>query len=155
MQTEQGYERQAYEVPGRQLGWRVSQLQAQGLPYNVQPLAGGIYIVIVQQPSGADPFAYEAPPATRTHPRSDPRRVPVNVKAAAVVVILAMVGYGAYVLLGGRAAIPDAVPTGYRVLWGNIMDVIGAALVLFLAMLVFWLARSFIPTLMASLRRRP
>ena len=54
METEQ----QMYEVPGRQLGWRVSQLQAQGIPYDVQSLGGGVYIVTVQQPVGAEPFAY-------------------------------------------------------------------------------------------------
>jgi hypothetical protein len=155
METEQGYEQQAYEVQGRQLGWRVSQLQQQGLPYNVQSRGGGVYIVIVQQPSGADPFAYQAPPAPRTRPRSGPRSVPVNVKVAAIVVVLGMIGYGAYVVAGGRSAIPDVVPGGYRVLWGNIMDVIGGTLMIFLAMLVFWLARSVAPTLMAKLRRRP
>ena len=54
METEQ----QMYEVPGRQLGWRVSQLQQQGLAYDVQSLGGGVYIVTVQQPVGAEPFAY-------------------------------------------------------------------------------------------------
>lgn len=150
---EQQMEQQAYEVPGRQLGWRVNQLQQQGLPYNVQPAGGGVYIVIVQQPAGAQPFAYEAPPSAR--PRSGPSSVPVNVKIAAIVVVLGLVGWGAYVLAGGRAAIPEAVPAGYRTLWGNVMDVIGGVLVAFLAMLAFWLARSFAPTLMASLRRRP
>lgn len=58
METEQ----QAYEVPGQQLRWRASQLNAQGYPYQVQPAAGGIYIVIVQQPSGVNPFAYQPPP---------------------------------------------------------------------------------------------
>lgn len=59
METEQGaYERRAYEVHGRQLGWRVSQLQQQGYPYTVQPAAGGVYIVVVQQPPAVNPFAY-------------------------------------------------------------------------------------------------
>ena len=148
-------EQTAYEVSGRQLGWRVSQLQAQGLPYNVQPMAGGIYIVVVQQPPGMQPFDYQPPPTPRAHPRSGPGIVPINVKVAAIVVVLGMIGYGAYVVAGGRSAIPDVVPGGYRVLWGNIMDVIGGTLMIFLAMLVFWLARSVAPTLMAKLRRRP
>ena len=62
METEQ----QAYEVPGQHLRWRVAQLQAQGLPYNVQPAGGGVYIVVVQQPAGASPFAYQ--PAHRARP---------------------------------------------------------------------------------------
>lgn len=147
-------EPQAYEIPGRQLGWRVSQLQAQGLPYNVQPAGGGIYIIIVQQPTGAQPFDYQPPQAGPQHPRRGPSAVPINIKVAAAVIVLGLVGYGAYVLLGGRSAIPDTVPAGYHVLWGNIMDVIGAMLVFFLAMLAFWLARSVAPTLMAKLRRK-
>jgi len=55
-----------YEVPGQHLRWRVSQLQAQGLPYQVRSLDGGIYIVVVQQPAGASPFAYQ--PAHRARP---------------------------------------------------------------------------------------
>lgn len=62
METEQ----QAYEVPGQHLRWRVAQLQAQGLPFNVQPAGGGVYIVIVQQPAGGNPFAYQ--PAHRARP---------------------------------------------------------------------------------------
>ena len=62
METEQ----QMYEVPGQHLRWRVSQLQAQGLPYQVRSLDGGIYIVVVQQPAGASPFAYQ--PAHRARP---------------------------------------------------------------------------------------
>lgn len=55
METEQ----QAYEVPGRQLGWRVSQLQAHGYPYHVQQMGGGVYVIVVQHPVGATPFAYK------------------------------------------------------------------------------------------------
>lgn len=54
METEQ----QAYEIPGQQLRWRVSQLQQQGYPYTVQPAGGGVYIVVVQQPPAVNPFAY-------------------------------------------------------------------------------------------------
>ena len=55
METEQ----QMYEVPGRQLGWGVSQLQHQGIPDQVQPLGGGLYIVIVRQLPGGNPVDYQ------------------------------------------------------------------------------------------------
>lgn len=55
-------DQQAYEIPGQHLRWRVSQLQQQGYPYTVQPAGGGVYIVIVQQPAGVNPFAYQPPP---------------------------------------------------------------------------------------------
>ena len=55
METEQ----QAYEVPGAQWRWRAAQLNAQGLPFEATyNRAAGIYIVVVQQPAGANPFAY-------------------------------------------------------------------------------------------------
>ena len=63
METEQ----QTYEIPGRQLGWRVSQLRAQGIPFEVADIGGGVYVVVVQQPAGAQPFAYQ--PARRPKPR--------------------------------------------------------------------------------------
>lgn len=52
------FEQQAYEVPGRELRWRVAQLKAQNLDYVVRQVGGGVYIVVVQQPVGAEPFAY-------------------------------------------------------------------------------------------------
>jgi hypothetical protein len=64
-------QRQAYEVPGQHLRWRASQLQAQGLPYQVQPAGGGIYIVIVQQPPALDPWAYAPQRQQQRRPRWD------------------------------------------------------------------------------------
>lgn len=64
-------QQQAYEVPGQHLGWRASQLQAQGLPYQVQPAGGGIYIVIVQQPPALDPWAYAPQRQQQRWPRWD------------------------------------------------------------------------------------
>lgn len=64
-------QQQAYEVPGQHLRWRASQLQAQGLPYQVQPAGGGIYIVIVQQPPALDPWAYAPQRQQQRWPRWD------------------------------------------------------------------------------------
>lgn len=60
-------ERVAYEVPGAQLRYRAAQLNAAGLPYSAtyQP-AAGVYIVVVLQPAGIDPFAQQ--PARRPKP---------------------------------------------------------------------------------------
>lgn len=146
---------QMIEVHPSQLRWAMHNLSQRGVPIQgYSPLPNGMCVIVVLVPDDAPATNWQEPPPS-ARPRSAPSVVPFNVKIAAVVVVLAMVGYGAYVLAGGRAAIPDVVPDGYRVLWGNIMDVIGGALVIFLAMLVFWLARSFAPTLMAKLRRRP
>lgn len=54
METEQ----QIYEVPGQQWRWRAAQLNAQGLPFEATyNRAAGVYLVVVNQPVGADPFA--------------------------------------------------------------------------------------------------
>lgn len=101
-------ENQAYEVPGRQLGWRVSQLQQQGLLYDVQPMAGGIYIVIVQQPSGAHPFAYQ-PPHASTHPRRWPHIDPMQAAQwLALAAFAAGLIWFAWSLFAGGATEPPA-----------------------------------------------
>ena len=92
METEQ----QMYEVPGRQLGWRVSQLQAQGLPYNVQSLGGGVYVIVVQQPVGAAPFAYQG---GRARPAFSLGHYlpPAAIRVLLSVLLLVLVGWGLWV----------------------------------------------------------
>ena len=142
-------EEQAYEVPGRQLGWRVNQLQAQHMPYNVQSLGGGVYIVIVQQPAGADPFAYQAPPSSR---KSRRRTLPVNVQVSAMVLIVAAMCYVAYVMFGGSALIPSDAPDSFRAALTGVMGLTGWMLVLALAGGVFWLARPLVSAALGMAR---
>ena len=111
-------QRQAYEVPGRQLGWRVSQLQAQGHPYQVVQQPGGVYVVIVQQPQGATPFAYQLPRRTMS---ADALRW-----AIAIAVIVAVVAAAAFVFLradvapvASQPAQPAGLLDGLRLPWDN------------------------------------
>lgn len=104
METEQT----AYEVPGSQLRWRASQLNAQGYPFQVQPAAGGVYIVIVQQPAGVNPFAYaEYSRPRQAWPAWDAERV---LRWVLVVAIVAAAGWFAWSLFAGgdAPALPPA-----------------------------------------------
>jgi hypothetical protein len=136
-----------YEVPGRQLGWRVNQLQQQGYPYQVQPAGGGVYIVIVQQPPAVDPFAYAAPRARSTRPPITP-----YVQVAAFVVILAAVGYIAYAVMGGASILPQSAAPDMRALFARTMDAIGGVLLLGVLLLIVWLVRPLVGDL-ASMAR--
>lgn len=96
-------EQQAYEVPIWQLGWRKAQLAAQGYEYDEPvPVGGGIYIVVVRHPVGAQPFAYQPP-----HRRRKPG---VNAKPilywTLAMLLLAVIGYGLFVVFGPQ---PDTV----------------------------------------------
>lgn len=42
--------------------WRAAQLNAQGLPFDVQRSNNNTYIFFVQQPPALDPWAYQPPP---------------------------------------------------------------------------------------------
>lgn len=104
METEQT----AYEIPGQQLRWRVNQLQQQGFPYQVQPAGGGVYIVIVQQPAGVNPFAYaEYSRPRQAWPAWDAERV---LRWVLVVAIVAAAGWFAWSLFAGgdAPALPSA-----------------------------------------------
>ena len=97
-----GYEQQYYEIPGAQWRWRAAQLNAQGLPFEATyNRAAGVYIVVVQTPVGAQPFAYE------THPSHRPGfRVPAFhwrgfVQILCVLAIVGAVGYIAYSRMAG------------------------------------------------------
>lgn len=142
METEQqAYERQAYEVPGSQMRWRVTQVKQQGYPHQVMPIGGGIYIMIVQHPAGADPFAYRTQPQRQPQPTA----MPLHIKLAGIVVVLALAGYLAYAFAGGRDAIPATVPVNYRNLWGNIIDATGIAIGVGLFVLSALMLRALLP----------
>ena len=84
------FEQQAYEVPGRELRWRVAQLKAQNLDYVVRQVGGGVYIVVVQQPPDANPFTYRPAPR-RTWPRVNSSLL---VRLSLCILLLALVGWG-------------------------------------------------------------
>lgn len=91
------YEDRYYEVHPSQLRWAMSQLGA--IPgYNVQGYAqgrGGMYIIVVQVPIGAENQDWRTPAAPRRRVRFDisPRMIGVIV---AVALLVAIVGYAAY-----------------------------------------------------------
>lgn len=100
METEQ----QAYEVPGSQMRWRAAQLRAQGLPfdttYNNQ---SNTYIFFVQQPTGADPFAYQPPPQ-RSYPVFERERLLRIALILAVAAAICGAGYLIVRSIGGVEA---------------------------------------------------
>lgn len=105
------YEQQYYQVPGGQLGWRVTQARQQGLDYDVMRQKDGMYIIVVMAPVGSQPFAYE------THPSHRPGfRVPAFhwrgfVQILCVLAIVGAVGYLAYgVIAGGPQPTIAGVP---------------------------------------------
>ena len=91
------FEDRYYEVHPSQLRWAMSQLGA--IPgYNVQGYAqgrGGMYIIVVQVPIGAEEQDWRSPAPSRRRVRFDisPRMIGVIV---AVALLCAIVGYAAY-----------------------------------------------------------
>lgn len=91
---EQAQERQAYEVPGSQMRWRAAQLRAQGMPFDVERVShSNTYIFFVQQPTGAQPFAYQPPPQQRqAWPAWDGARIVQIVLATVAAILLLWMG---------------------------------------------------------------
>ncbi len=91
------YEDRYYEVHPSQLRWAMHQLGA--IPgYNVQGYAqgrGGMYIIVVQVPIGAEDHDWRTPAPSRRRIRFDisPRMIGVLL---AVALLVAVVGYAAY-----------------------------------------------------------
>lgn len=111
METEQT----AYEVPGSQLRWRASQLNAQGYPFQVQPAGGGVYIVIVQAPASVNPFAYQPPPR-QAWPAWDSANVLRWLLALAVVAAAGWIAWSLFA--GGDASAPPPAPPQTDNVWG-------------------------------------
>lgn len=134
-ETTGAVETQRYSIPGQRLGWRVSQLQQQGYPYQVQALGNGVYVVVVQVPAGAQPFADAAPP------RRPVRAMPINVQVAAIIMAVSALAYVAYAVAGGSAILPTGMDAGLRRAVGGFFDIVGWSLVALLAGGALWLAR--------------
>lgn len=134
---------QGYQIPGQQLRWRVAQLRAQGLPFEVEDLGGGNYLIIVQQPADADPFAYQ-PQARR---RRQSTGAPPYIMLAGVVVVVAVAGYIAYAVMGGASNLPRDVDPDMRQLFARTMDAIGSVLLLALVGAIVWMARPLLGSL--------
>ena len=140
-------EKQAYEVPGQQLRWRVAQLRAQGIPFEVEDLGGGVYVIFVQQAPDANPFAYSA------QRRRQPRAMPPQVTVALVVMVVAAAGYIAYAVMGGAAILPRDADPDMRSLFAHTMDAIGGVLLLGVGAVIVWMARPLLDSAAGMLRR--
>jgi hypothetical protein len=132
--TPEKWEEQAYRVPGQQLGWRVSQAKAQGLSYQVQQLGGGVYVIVIQAPVGAQPFDYQ-PPA----PRRRSLGLPANVQVAAFVLVAAAIGFIVYAFAGGEKAIPRDADPGMAQMFAHAMNAIGGIVVLGVGLVIVWM----------------
>lgn len=95
----------SYEVHGSQLGYAKSMLDANGIPIQAINRQGAMYVIII-------PAAYAGfDHATAPHPRRKPWWVPSR-KMVVTVAMLAVVGFGAYMLLSGGIRINGvAMPT--------------------------------------------
>ncbi len=85
----------SYQVPGQQLRYRVAQLNAAGIPFNVAGQSGGVYIIVV-------PMAYAT--GIDNLPQPQYRRKPWWMPSRRRLVTLAMVAVvaaGAYMVFSG------------------------------------------------------
>ena len=122
-------ERATYEVPGAQFRYRAAQLNSAGLQYDAtyQP-AERVYIVVVTQPPGLDPFAQQ--PVRR--PRRNVAPGPV-LRWLAIVAAAVALGWGLYLAFSPSDQVTAEVGgmrldpvTGHMVddggLWGWLPD---------------------------------
>ncbi len=89
----------SYQVPGQQLRYRVAQLNAAGIPFNVVGQQAGVYIIVV-------PMAYAT--GIDQLPQPQHRRKPWWLPTRRGLVTLAMVvvvGLGVYLVLSGGITI--------------------------------------------------
>ena len=85
-----------YEVPGRQLRYRAAQLNTAGIPFQVNPVGGGVYIILI-------PMAYAGGMDSLPQPQRRHRRA-WWMPSRRMLVTLAMVavaGVGVYMVLSG------------------------------------------------------
>lgn len=85
----------SYEVPGQQLRYRVAQLNAAGIPFNVAGQSGGVYIIVI--PMGYVDGMTSLP---QPHRRRKPWWMPSR-KMLVTLAMVAVVGAGVYMLLSG------------------------------------------------------
>lgn len=83
-----------YAVPGAQLRYRVAQLNAAGIPFNVAGQQGGIYIIVVPAPYANGLEHLPQPQRRRTWWR--PSR-----KMLVTLAMVAVVGVGIYMVFSG------------------------------------------------------
>lgn len=75
-----------YPVHGSQVRYAVASMRAQGIPFGVQPGAGGVYIIIV--PAGYAPMVQGAPWVHQPSPVSALQQVPVVQIAVAILILV-------------------------------------------------------------------
>jgi len=88
-----------YAVPGAQLRYRVAQLNAAGIPFDVAGQQGGVYIIIVPAP-----YATGLEHLPQPHRSRKPWWVPSR-KTIVTLAMVAVAGFGVYMLLSGGVRI--------------------------------------------------
>ena len=96
----------SYQVPGQQLRYRVAQLNAAGIPFNVVGQQGGVYVIVI-------PMAYAS--GMDNLPQPQRRRKPwwmPSRKGLVTLAMLAVVAAGVYMVFSGGITIKGvSVPT--------------------------------------------
>lgn len=89
----------SYQVPGQQLRYRVAQLNAAGIPFNVVGQQGGVYVIVI-------PMAYAS--GMDNLPQPQRRRKPwwmPSRKGLVTLAMLAVVAAGVYMVFSGGITI--------------------------------------------------
>ncbi len=104
-----------YPVHGSRVRWAVASMREQGIPYAVQPGAGGVYIIVI--PAGYGPMVAGAPWVHQPSPATLQQVPWVSIALAVLVLVVAWFAFQAAPLLlaslsGEKAAVVEEESAG-------------------------------------------
>jgi hypothetical protein len=112
--AQQAMEERGYQVHPAQLRWAMSSLNAAGVPVmGYQPGAGGVYIIIVQQPIGSPSLDWQTMTSRQQRESNNLRRLLIALCIVAIVGGCAYLGYTILAANGVRMpwqALPNGEP---------------------------------------------